>query len=174
MAALFPMLLGSEFDSLHSRVKAVHGGAVKLLGGVGTIERGPSLIARLLCALAMLPQDQAALQVEVEISALADGERWTRRFGTSAPMRSVLRARNGLLVERLGLLTMSFRLTPRDGGIDWLLVRIAGLGCPLPRRLFRISTYSGVRRDRYQFMVDAALAGVGKLIRYEGELDVIH
>jgi hypothetical protein len=173
MSGLFPTLLGHDFDALHESVRRAHNGQALTLRGTATIARGPSLLARLLCRLASLPHDQLREPLTVTIEVLTDAERWTRHFGRSSAMRSTLRVRDGLLVESLGLTTMHFRLTARDGGIDWTLVRIAGLGIALPRQLFRIVTRSGVTNDRYAFQVTAALIGIGELIRYEGELDLV-
>jgi hypothetical protein len=171
VAALFPDLLGREFDGLDARVRAVHGGAPRVLRGSATIERGTSVLARFFCAIAFLPRNQCCKSAVVEIVTMPDGEQWTRHFGESAPMRSRLRARGDLLVERLGPVTMAFELVARDGGIDWVLRRVAALGCPLPLRWFRVASRSGVRAGRYQFLVLAELSGVGRIIRYEGELD---
>jgi len=169
--ALFPSLLGGEFAALDAQVRSVHGGASRQLSGTATIERGPSMLARLMCHVAMLPRNQVRERVAVRIETLSDGERWTRYFGNSAPMRSKLYAQGNLLVERLGPVTMSFELVAREGGIDWLLRGVVILGCPLPLRWFRVASRSGVNGTRYQFVVLADLAGVGRIIRYEGDLD---
>lgn len=173
MAGLFQDLLGAGFTALHPRVRAVHAGVALTLRGTATIIRGRSWVARIACRLAVLPRDQAEGPLRVQIEKLPDGERWTRHFGASPPMRSTLRARDGLLVESLGLTTMTFRLRVRDGAIDWDLVRVALLGLPLPAALFNVTSTSGIAGDRYRFVVNATLARVGPLIRYEGELDVI-
>jgi hypothetical protein len=170
-AALFPALLGAEFAALDAQVRSVHDGASRYLSGTATIERGTSALARLMCALASLPGNQVHDRVEVWIETLPDGERWTRWFGGSAPMRSRLHAQGDLLVERLGPVTMNFKLIAREGGIDWLLRGVSVLGCPLPLRWFRVVSRSGVHGTRYQFAVLAELGGVGRIIRYEGELD---
>jgi len=88
-------------------------------------------------------------------------------------MRSTLRERDGALAEKLGPVEMTFRLNSRDSGIDWFLIRVTACGVALPRRWFTISAHSGARADRYTFTVDVALLWVGKIIRYEGELDVV-
>jgi hypothetical protein len=165
--------MGREFDALDPRVREVHDGQSRELRGVATIERGTSLIARLFCASALLPRNQSALPVAVEIRVSDQGETWIRRFHTSASMRSTLHERSGFLVERLGLATMKFRLERHGGGINWRLCGISALGCPLPLNWFRIITYTGVNRGRYCFDVYAQLRGIGKLIRYQGELDVV-
>jgi hypothetical protein len=36
-----------------------------------------------------------------------------------------------------------------------------------------VTAFSSARADRYTFVIDAALLGVGRIIRYEGELDVV-
>jgi Domain of unknown function (DUF4166) len=172
-APLFKTLLGREFDALDARVREVHDGQSRRLRGVATIERGTSLIARLLCASALLPRNQKALPVTVQITISDHGEIWTRCFDTSAPMRSTLRECSGFLVERLGLATMKFWLERRGGGINWCLCGISAFGCSLPLSWFRIATYTGANRGRYCFDVYAELRGIGKLIRYQGELDVV-
>jgi len=168
---LFPSLLRGEFEKLDGRVRYVHGGAPRQVSGSATIERGSTILARLMCTVASLPRNQVRDRVEVEIEKEEDGERWTRRFGNSAPMHSRLHSERGLLVERLGPITMRFELVARNGGIDWSLRRVAVCGCPLPLKWFRVASRSGVKGDRYQFVVLAELAGVGRIIRYEGELD---
>ena len=170
-AGLMPALLGGQWQTLEPAVLAVHGGGSRRLGGTATVERGRSIMARLMCAVASLPRDQVEGPVMVAIEASADSERWTRRFGRSAPMRSTLCAREGLLVERLGPVTLRFALVARDGGIDWDLKGVAVLGCPLPLKLFQVVSRSGASGGRYRFEVRAALAGVGPVIRYQGELD---
>jgi hypothetical protein len=85
-------------------------------------------------------------------------------------MSSTLCGRMGLLEERLGPVSMSFQLLARAGGIDWVLRRVAFLGCPLPVRWFRVVSRSEARADCYHFAVEAELVGVGPVIRYEGAL----
>jgi hypothetical protein len=45
------------------------------------------------------------------------------------------------------------------------------LGLPLPTRLFLVTARWEARDGRYHFLVEAALRGVGRIVRYEGFLD---
>ncbi len=85
----------------------------------------------------------------------------------------MLGSRHGLLVERLGPAVLTFRLREREGGVEWALVHLSAIGIRLPIRWFMVSAYSGARAERYTFVVNAALRGIGHIIRYEGELDVV-
>ncbi len=108
----------------------------------------------------------------VTIEARDGHEVWTRKFGTAAPMRSVLRAQGGQLVEQLGPVTMQFQIMARDGGMQWELRRISFLGVPLPRRCFHVQAGAEPGGHGYRFLVAVRVTGMGELIRYEGELGV--
>lgn len=170
VSGLFPALLGGQFLTLDPRVIAVHSGNSRRLQGTALVKRGSSWIARAVCAFASLPGDQADEPVTVEIQVTQESERWIRRFGESPEMSSTLRGRSGLVEERLGPATMTFQLLARAGGIDWILRRVVFLGCPLPVSWFHVVSRSQAIADSYHFEVDAALAGVGPIIRYEGVL----
>jgi hypothetical protein len=172
MAALFPDLLSGAFEALAGPVRRVHRGGSQVFKGIATVERGPSLIARVLCAVASLPPSLKDVPVTVDIEDLRGHERWTRRFGASAPMRSALRGRGQQLTERLGPATLTFAITAEGGAIRWQLSRIAAFGCPLPARLFEVLARSGSMGDRYHFVIDVRMRGIGRIIRYEGTLDV--
>jgi len=170
---LFPSLLGEAFQRLDPTVRIVHGGSSRRLRGTATVERGHSLFARILCAVASLPRSANRVAIEVQITTDGPAERWTRYFGGCRPMHSRLHGNRDVLVERLGPDELVFRLSEHDGGISWSLIQISALGIGLPSHWFTATAFSGARADRYTFTVDAALLGVGRIIRYDGELDVI-
>ena len=89
-------------------------------------------------------------------------------------MRSSLRARDGLLEERLGWLKVRFRLHARQGGVHWQLVRLSLGPIPLPARLFAVTAQSLPGPSGYRFVVAARIAGIGELIRYDGDLEMAH
>jgi hypothetical protein len=127
---------------------------------------------RMAATLARLPTSVSNVPTRVEIEVSDTRESWTRYFGDARPMRSELSASGGLLVERLGLITMRFRILARDGGMNWELLRIAFLGVSLPRRWFQVHARSECCERGYRFAVAASLVGIGELIRYEGQLQV--
>ena len=88
-------------------------------------------------------------------------------------MRSRLWDADGVLCERLGLVTFGFALSARDGAIEWRVVRVRALGLPLPARWFgAVAAREFEQNDRYHFDVRAALPLAGLLVHYRGWLDV--
>lgn len=171
-AQLFPKLLGAAFDTLPPRVQALHRrGGVQRLDGEVTVERGSGRLARL-CAWATRLPPAGRGPIEVEIVAAPHEERWTRHVAGHA-MPSRLWAHQGLLCERLGLVTFGFRLHAQDGAIVWRVARVRALGMPLPARWFAgVVARESQRGVDYCFDVAAALPVAGLLVRYRGTLDV--
>lgn len=169
---LFAQLLGPDFEHLHPTVRRTHGGLTQTLRGVATISRGPHPLARLLTIIAGLPREQRDGPVTVEIAVTDAGERWQRNFGRSRPMVSTMKAVDGELQESLGVLRFQFRLSARDGGIDWQLIGLRAMGIPLPHRLFKLRTRSDAAPAGYHFLVTLAVPLLGSVIHYEGTLQI--
>jgi len=119
-----------------------------------------------------LPRDGRDVPIHVTIVRTSRGETWTRDFA-GRRMHSVLRARAGLLEERLGAATFRFAMRVEAGVLRWHLVAVRVLGIPLP-----LTWFDGVRateeetaQGRYRFDVRAALPLVGLLVHYRGQLD---
>lgn len=166
-------LLGaSRFDSLAPSLQRIHAreGRHRYSGEVDVV-RGRGLLARL-CAWATCLPAQGHGTMHVEIFANHHGEQWTRRY-CGRSMRSRLWAKNGLLYERLGLVTFVFRLEAEDHAITWHVQRVHALGVPLPVRWFsQVHAREYEQDGRYRYEVNAALPLTGMLVRYRGSLDV--
>jgi hypothetical protein len=171
---LFPALLGMQFASLDACVQCVHSGDNRHLVGTANVERGDSLIARILGRLTSLPPALKNAPMQVRIWVNGQQERWIRTYADKHIMKSRLFRGNEGLVERLGPASFTFLLVVRDAGIDWQLTHVSMLGIPLPLRWFFISARIDQQNGRYHFLVDSALRGVGRIVRYEGLLDVSH
>lgn len=169
---LFQALVGAPYYALPDAVRALHAteGRGRHAGEV-VVERGRGPLAWLCAASAGLPPAMSA-PIEVTIAADAQGETWSRRFGSKAAMRSRLRPRAGLLEEPRGPLTFRFDLHVHDGVLHWHVVRVRLFGAlPLPASWFdgvqcRESEVDG----RYAFEVDAVLPLIGRVVRYTGWL----
>jgi hypothetical protein len=172
-ASLFRRLLGAAFDSLPHPVQLLHEGRAQLIAsGRCDVERGSSLLSRLLAALTALPAEGRDVPVTVVIRADAERETWTRAF-RGQRMGSTLHARDGLLEEHLGPATFLFRLDAADGAIVWTLEEVRALGVPLPAAWFRgVTSRESADGPRYRFDVRAQLPIAGLLVHYRGTLDV--
>ena len=169
---LFRRVLGPEFETLPPVVGALHRatGHRRYQGQVEVV-RGGNPLARLFAWATRLPPAGLG-EVEVEIDASGEEERWTRHIGGHA-MPSRLWERDGLLCEQLGLARFGFRLTVEEGGIVWRVARVTALGLPLPARWFdQVQARESELGGRYGFEVAAALPWIGLLVRYRGWLDV--
>jgi hypothetical protein len=109
--------------------------------------------------------------IEVRIEVTDRGERWTRLFGQSRAVRSTLRRSGNFLVDQLGPAKLKFILGVRETGLEWTLARMTLAGIPWPVQWFRATARAGVQSDRYHFLIDSAVRGIGRIVRYEGELD---
>lgn len=172
LPTLFQQALGPAFFKLPERVRRLHGvrGSARY-AGIATVERGGNPLARLCARIAGLPVAMQDAPITVEFATDADGETWRREFG-GVRMRSRLRLRDGLLHEWLGPLQFQHALHAGNGAIWWQVtgVRLFGL-LPLPAGWFKhVRCREREHEGRYEFLVDAALPLVGRVIRYEGWL----
>lgn len=169
---LFARLLGAEFSRLPPRVAKLHARqGVREYRGEVRVRRGRGLILGLCAWAARLPPTREG-PLCVEISATAQAEDWTRRFGDHV-MASHLWAGEDLLAERLGWLRFGFRLALQDDVLLWKVVRVSAAGLTLPARWFDgVVAREFEREGRYRFEVVARLPLLGELIHYAGWLDV--
>ncbi len=170
---LFQQVLGSAFFWLAPCVRHLHSerGHVKYRG-MTHIERGSNLLARLCARVTGLPPAGAAVPTVVVFEAGSRGETWRRSFD-GKPMVSNLTYRDGLLHERLGAVQFRFWLHANDGALWWQVagVRVFGL-FPLPVRLFEgVRCREREHAGRYEFLVEAGLPLIGRIVRYEGWLE---
>ncbi|MGH8082470.1 MAG: DUF4166 domain-containing protein [Lysobacter sp.] len=108
---LYPRVMGVRFMLMPRTLRLLHGRGGRCdYRGEAEVERGTGLCSRLFARIAGLPKAYIG-PIEVRIDADARGETWTRRFGAST-MRSRLRGRDGLVLERLGPMRFAFALEP--------------------------------------------------------------
>ncbi|MDH5822301.1 DUF4166 domain-containing protein [Luteimonas sp. RD2P54] len=169
---LYQRLLGAPFFTLPDAVRLLHSNHGRLrCAGRASVEGGAGPLARLCARLAGLPRASADVPLTVDFVAEGGAEHWHRDFG-GMRMTSRLRARGGRLVERRGPLQFRFALHVNDGMVFWntVGVRLFGL-VPLPARLFEgVCCRERARGERYEFLVEAVLPLVGRVVRYEGWL----
>jgi hypothetical protein len=171
-AALFQRVLGSQLDTVASSVRRLHlhesGGTYS---GEVEVTQGRGIFAAL-CARAMRLPPAGRGPIAVDIAVVDGTERWTRHIGGQA-MRSLLWARDGLLCERIGQVTLRFELRAEASAIVWQAVGARWLGLPLPPGAFaRVFARECEDAGRYHFDVSATLPLIGLLVSYRGWLDV--
>jgi hypothetical protein len=122
--------------------------------------------------LTSLPPALKDAPIRIQIDVKHGKECWTRTYAGKHRMSSTLFSDGSCLVEQLGPVSLAFRLVERAAGIDWRLDHVSMTGIPLSASWFQISARVDVQNGRYHFLIDSALRGIGRIVRYEGFLDV--
>ena len=170
---LYPDLLGAAFDKLPSAVRAFHDpqGAT-IWKGSADVTRGRGIVASLACQVFGFPNSGNSVPLLLTVTPLSAGERWDRDFGGRV-MSTVQYARDGLLIERLGLVLIKMRTIIEGNKFSVVPVGWSILGLPLPRFLMPTTQNFETEIDGV-FHFDVAIAAplVGPIVTYRGRLEV--
>jgi hypothetical protein len=135
---LYRQLLGGSYEKLAPALRRLHDGPSARARGSVEVRRDRSWLA----SLVGFPKAGENIPLDLSVEAAADRETWTRRFGGDV-LRSVQLAGDGLMVERMGLLRMRFRVFA-DGADLRLESQGARVGpLPLPVRVTAVERGRG-------------------------------
>ena len=175
---LYQKLLDASWPDLDVVLRRFHdlGETVRAVG-VFRVRRGNNRLARTLARLARLPAAAEAVYVELQVTAQEECEEWRRTFA-GRPLVSMQSARGaGLLLERLGIVEMLFRLKVVGGALSYqtgsAALRLGSLRIPIPYRLSPyVAAWEKAVGDTNQIhvTVDVTLPLLGRLIAYDGIL----
>jgi hypothetical protein len=169
---LYRRLLGARFDDLPPPVRELH----DLTGpatwhGRADVERGTSLVARVMATLLSFPPTGRDQLLSVTFKPEDGHEIWRRQFGDRL-FPSLQYERDGRLFERVGPTSLVFDLDASPAGLALVLIGVRFLGIPLPRLLHpKVRTFEREQGGRYCFEVESALPLLGLLVRYSGWLE---
>ncbi|WP_434724650.1 DUF4166 domain-containing protein [Mesorhizobium sp. RIZ17] len=174
--ALYPDLLGDAWKNLPAEIRAMHEGAV-MAQGRASVERGDGLLSRLAARLIGFPPAGTDVAVKVRFDIGADGETWTRTFGTHGFSSRQFAGRGRserLLCEGFGPLTFAMALVAGENRLSLVLRRWSLLGLPLPMWLCpRSNAYETVEDGRFRFHVEISHPLAGPIVRYRGWLEPV-
>jgi hypothetical protein len=166
----FKACLGAAFDQLPDTIRRAHSGRIRLSGDV-RVSRGTG-IANLLANLMKMPPPAERVAMSVEGEHLPDRMIWNRRFG-GRKFESCFLLQQSRLIESLGPFRLQLRLEVLDRRLYYALERVTLLGIPVPRILApNLEAWEGERDSRYEFAVEVRLPIIGRLVRYEGLLNL--
>ena len=174
---LYAQILGDAWNRLPPKIRDMHDvrGTV-IAEGRSRVERGPRLLARIICAMIGFPRSSADTPARVRFSAANGVETWTRMFGRQQfeSRQFVGRGRaQRLLCERFGPVTFAMALVVGDDDrLSLVLRRWSVWGVPLPMWLCpRSQSYESAEVDRFNFHVAISHPLTGLIIRYDGWLE---
>ncbi|HVG47745.1 MAG TPA: DUF4166 domain-containing protein [Rubellimicrobium sp.] len=172
---IFQAALGGAFEALPAPVRDLHTVLdERRWDGTGTVARGASPLARLICAVVGFPKAGEGVHVSVVMRRQGDREVWERTFA-GRRFRSVLSRAGppgaGLVQERFGPFRFEIALRVDGQSLLYPVRRGSVLGLPLPRCLLpRSDTVETTWTDRAVFDVAISLPWVGDVVRYRGRL----
>ena len=172
---LYRRILGADYDLLPPLVQAMHEVTDKVeADGRVSVTRSPSKLARALAELLDLPPTMTDAPARVEFVAEDEHEILRRSYDgiVFETRQEAGRGRDqGLLVERLGNVTLVMALYASEHGLDFDLRKVRLRGLRLPRLLWpQLEAYEQEEGGWYRFAVSLRLPAVGEVIRYEGKL----
>jgi hypothetical protein len=178
---LYQKLLGASWPELDVAAQRLHesGETVRAVG-VFRVRHGGNWMARALTRLARLPAEGEAVDVRLQVTARDNGEEWRRTFAGNPLVSMQYDQVDGLLIERMGITEMRFRLEVIGGALSYQTVSVAlrfgSLRVPLPYWLSpRVTAWEKAVGDvnKIHVSVDVTLPLIGRLIDYEGILTQI-
>jgi hypothetical protein len=165
----FRACCGADFDRLPEIVRQAHIGRTRLKGQA-RVQHGGA-VATLLANVMGLPKATSSVTMTVEGDHRQDCMIWDRRFGDRRFRSCFMRDGDGL-VESMGPFRLHLRLKIADRKLHYLLDRVSIFGVPWPRLLApSLEAWEGEAAGRYDFAVEVRLPLIGRLVRYEGQLD---
>jgi len=174
-APLYRRLLGEAYGSLPRPIQVMHDLKRDLTAaGAASVERGKSLLSRLVAAIVGFPPAGDDVPVKVDFRTDEGREHWRRDFAGKSftSTQEEGRRRNArLLCERFGPLNLAMALVIEGERLRLVMRRWTIFGVPLPLALAPQSdTYEHVEDGRFRFHVEISHPITGLIVRYRGWL----
>jgi hypothetical protein len=171
LPTIYQLLLQERFALLHPVLQTFLGDAgEKRAGGRLQVIRTGGWLRHAIATLMGIPP-AGGYEVSLEVSAVADGERWRRRFGGHT-LKTVQNVRRGLLVEASGPGSLGFELIVEDGALLFRRRRAWLFGVRLPLWLAPTIEAANMPTDSGSWHVSVrfSIPVLGDIGRYEGEI----
>jgi len=171
---IYENLLGPTFASLGMQLQRFHGARAPIeVEGSFSVVRPAGAFRNWVADREGFPRATDAIGVHLRVEPLSGQERWLRRFGTTT-LTSTQWATNGLLAERLGIVTLYMRVEEDAGALLIRSVRSTALGLPLPPFLSpRVAATGHDTPQGIRIRVRLELAPLGVLVEYAGVVSIV-
>jgi hypothetical protein len=172
--SIYRQLLGADYQRLSPEQARFHALSGRhQFRGEAEITCGRHPLSRLVALFMGLPRRDARVTLDFDLRVENGVETWERHFGPQQ-MTSVLRANNGLLVERLGAMVLHSRLYVEGDCLRMQVLRARLFGLlPLPLWMMPAVQADETGRDgQIHFTIRVVWAWLGLLVAYQGFLTV--
>lgn len=172
---LYRRMLGDAYDDLPAEGQQMHDlHGTLTVSGRASVERGQSLLARLIAKAVGFPPPSTDGPVAVRF-AVADGvETWTRTFGGKSFVSRQFAGRGHnehLLCEQFGPLVFAMAVVVDGARLTLVQRRWSAFGLPLPLWAGPKSTaYETSEGGKFRFHVEISHPLTGLIVRYRGWL----
>lgn len=172
MPSVYRRLLGEKLDQWPEPLQAFHDlEEERTFTGTFKITRGTGWLRRFICWIGGLPPSGESVPVVLKVIPEGDREQWIRHFGKHQ-LQSVQWLDNGTLMEKLGPVTMAYKVTV-DSHSFRLETSKAWLFGWIRMPLFLAPTGVGIETAIDNGVdVDVKAYGplLGELVHYEGQI----
>lgn len=173
---LFRKVLGDVWHKLPPEIRFLHGesGSTSFVGSA-SVERGRSLLSRLVGKLIGVPAAASSVPVEVNIEPIGGKELWTRdfsgyQFASEYSQGAGRFAR--LICERFGPVRIGMALTWDGSKLNFIPRGWSFMGIPMPAFLAPAGDINeSVVDGKFQFDVEIKLPLAGHIVTYKGWLE---
>jgi hypothetical protein len=174
---LYRRLLGTAYDTLPPTLQRLHALDRHLVAqGRAKVERGNGIFARLIAAAVGFPPAGVDIPVTVDFRRDKAREVWRRSFAGRAFFSTQEEGRGGfdrLLCERFGPAMSGLAPVVETGRLRLVLRRWSLFGLTMPIALApTCEAYEYEEQGRFHFFVDIGLKWIGRLVRYQGWLEL--
>ena len=175
---IYPNMLGDRWLELPASVRRFHYIDHPISAkGVFRIRRGSHFLAGIVCGLFGLPKNCDSAETRLSITMDDGCEQWLRTFDSRPFLTLQSPCCDGLLLERIGRVELTFRLSIEDRALVYTQVkaafRIGPIRMPFPK-WFAPNTWAKEaaehNSDQAHIIVKVSAPVIGTLIFYEGTL----
>jgi len=174
--SLYREVMGDAYEAMPPAWQAMHDLRLgsRIAAGRASVERGRSLLGRLVGRIIGFPEAIEDTPVTVTFERQASAELWSRDFGGHrfSSLQEAGRGRSArLIVERFGPLAIAMAPVTHEQRMHLVIRRFSAFGIPLPLWLGpTTAAHEEVVDGRFRFDVEIGHPLTGMIVRYRGWL----
>lgn len=167
--SVYKKILGTEFEKLSTILQLSHGNVSHVKAtGVIDVEYGKNIFVGILNKLSKMPPKGNNQKIKLRIERTEEKEIWERYF-TKQTFSTDQFAKNGSLHERSGLMTLTFKMFVKEGGLYVVQESTLFAGIPLPKFMGVHATATSVEEGNgWRISVEVRSPVLGLMLRYSG------